>query len=73
MMLLIKEQIAIPNRKGKSLYPFIIRENNHSNAVALQGFSQKEITDLSLALKRVKQNISEDWSKVKRVTKESIS
>ena len=68
-----KNKLLFPTEKGKSLYPFIIRENNHSNAVALQGFSQKEITDLSLALKRVKQNISEDWSKVKRVTKESIS
>lgn len=61
-----KNKLLFPTEKGKSLYPFIIRENNHSNAVALQGFSQKEITDLSLALKRVKQNISEDWSKVKK-------
>ena len=45
----------------------IIRENEHSNKVALNHFSETEITELASMLQRVKDNISDDWLYVKKV------
>lgn len=55
-----------PTEKGKKVYPFIIRENNHSNIVALEGFSEKEVETISLLLQRVRNNIEKDWELVKK-------
>ena len=33
--------------KGKNVYPIIVRENQHSNQVALQGLSEVEISQLA--------------------------
>ena len=52
--------------KGKQIYPFIIRENSHSNEVALQGFTPKEAHQGHDYLKRIRQNIDADWKFVKR-------
>lgn len=64
-----KNKLLYPTEKGQKLYPFIIRENNHSNEVALEGFNNKEIDELSKILNRVKHNISEDWKNVKNGNK----
>lgn len=61
-----------PTKKGAEIYPFIIRENNYSNAVALNGLSDEEAKQLEYLLKKVCKNISEDWNFVKKVIKGSI-
>jgi DNA-binding MarR family transcriptional regulator len=55
-----------PTEKGKNVYPFIMRENNHSNIVALEGFSEKEVETISILLQRVRNNIEKDWELVKK-------
>ena len=52
--------------KGKQIYPFIIRENSHSNEVALQGFTPEEAQQVHDYSKRIRQNIDADWKFVKR-------
>ena len=51
--------------KGKEIYPFIIRENQHSNAVALRGFTDEEAQQVHDYLVRVRHNIDGDWNLVK--------
>lgn len=55
-----------PTEKGKSIYPFIIREHEHSNGVALQGFTQEEAESFAGFLKRIRTNIETDWELVKK-------
>lgn len=55
-----------PTEKGKNIYPFIIRENNYSNSVALEGFSDKEAETMFYLLQRVRQNVEKDWEFVKK-------
>ncbi|PTI69217.1 MarR family winged helix-turn-helix transcriptional regulator [Staphylococcus succinus] len=64
-----KNKLLFATDKGEALYPFIIRENEYSNAVALKDFSEEEIRALTDMLKRVKENISNDWSYVKKGNK----
>ena len=59
--------------KGKQIYPFIIRENSHSNEVALQGFTPEEAQQVHDYLKRIRQNIDADWKFVKRGGNENIN
>ncbi|BDP79631.1 MarR family transcriptional regulator [Enterococcus faecium] len=58
-----------PTKKGAEIYPFIIRENNYSNAVALNGLSDEEAKQLEYLLNKVCKNVSEDWSFVKKGNK----
>lgn len=58
-----------PTKKGAEIYPFIILENNYSNAVALNGLSDEEAKQLEYLLKKVCKNISEDWNFVKKGNK----
>ena len=58
-----------PTKKGAEIYPFIIRENNYSNAVALNGLSDEEAKQLEYLLKKVYKNVSEDWNFVKKGNK----
>ncbi|MCL6601651.1 MAG: MarR family winged helix-turn-helix transcriptional regulator [Paenibacillus sp.] len=55
--------------KGKRVYPFIIRENDHSNSVALEGFSESEAETIHHLLQRVRKNIEMDWESVKKGNK----
>jgi len=55
--------------KGKKIYPFIKRENDHSNNVALAGFSETEIETIFNLLQRVRKNIEIDWEFVKKGNK----
>ena len=58
-----------PTKKGAEIYPFIIRENNYSNAVALNGLSDEEAKQLKYLLNKVCKNVSEDWNFVKKGNK----
>jgi DNA-binding MarR family transcriptional regulator len=58
-----------PTEKGKKIYPFIRRENEYSNMVALAGFSEFEIETIFNLLQRVRKNIEIDWEFVKKGNK----
>lgn len=60
-----------PTEKGKQVYPYIKRENDHSNDVALAGFSEKEAETVFHLLQRVRANIEKDWESVKKGNKRS--
>src|SRR5690349_20111453 len=49
-----------PTEKGKKIYPFIKRENDYSNKVALEGLSKKEVETLFHLLQRVRKNVEVD-------------
>ncbi|MED4126487.1 MarR family transcriptional regulator [Halalkalibacterium halodurans] len=59
----------IPTEKGKSVYPIIKRENDHSNRVALAGFSEEEVDKMLHLLQRVRKNVEVDWEFVKKGNK----
>jgi DNA-binding MarR family transcriptional regulator len=58
-----------PTEKGKNVYPFIKRENDYSNIVALKGFSEKEAETIFNLLQRVRRNVEKDWEFVKKGNK----
>ncbi|MFK4392658.1 DNA-binding MarR family transcriptional regulator [Peribacillus frigoritolerans] len=58
-----------PTEKGKSIYPFIKRENDYSNTVALEGLSEREVEIISDLLQRVRKNVEKDWEFVKKGNK----
>ncbi|MDV2684361.1 MarR family transcriptional regulator [Alkalihalophilus lindianensis] len=58
-----------PTEKGKNVFPFIKRENDYSNIVALEGFSEREAETLFHLLQRVRSNIETDWEYVKKGNK----
>jgi DNA-binding MarR family transcriptional regulator len=58
-----------PSEKGERVYPFIRRENDYSNAVALNGLSETEVETLFNLLQRVRKNIEKDWDYVKKGNK----
>jgi DNA-binding MarR family transcriptional regulator len=60
-----------PTEKGKNVYPFIKKENDYSNIVALEGFTEKEIENFFNLLQRVRKNIEKDWEFVKKGNKRS--
>lgn len=58
-----------PTEKGQSVYPFIIRENDHSNKVALDGFSEEEAERALQLLQKARMNIEKNWDYVKKGNK----
>ncbi|MEH7097452.1 MarR family winged helix-turn-helix transcriptional regulator [Neobacillus vireti] len=58
-----------PTEKGKNVYPFIRRENDYSNNVALAGLSETEVETIFNLLQRVRKNIELDWEYVKKGNK----
>lgn len=58
-----------PTEKGERVFPFIKRENDHSNRVALAGFSEDEVETIFHLLERVRKNIEVDWEYVKKGNK----
>ncbi|WP_202078949.1 MarR family winged helix-turn-helix transcriptional regulator [Caldalkalibacillus salinus] len=58
-----------PTEKGNNVYPFIKKENDYSNSVALDGFSEKEAETIFNLLQRVRKNIEKDWEFVKKGNK----
>lgn len=55
-----------PTEKARDAYPIIIRENEHSNAVALDGFTKQEALEAERYLRRIRQNIEVDFESVKK-------
>lgn len=58
-----------PTEKGENVFPFIKRENDHSNKVALEGFSEVEVETIFNLLQRVRENVEKDWEFVKKGNK----
>ncbi|MDR6775842.1 MULTISPECIES: MarR family winged helix-turn-helix transcriptional regulator [Paenibacillus] len=58
-----------PTEKGNNVYPFIKRENDYSNNIALEGFSEREVETIFNLLQRVRENIGDDWEFVKKGNK----
>ncbi|MFL4498968.1 MarR family winged helix-turn-helix transcriptional regulator [Weissella sp. MSCH1] len=52
--------------KGRAIYQVIKRENDYSEAVALQGFSNAEVQQLNAMLIRMRENVAADWNAVKK-------
>nr|WP_233168331.1 MarR family transcriptional regulator [Paenibacillus roseus] len=55
-----------PTERGQNLYAFLKMEEQHSMNVALNGFSPAEIETALLLLRRMRENIEEDWKLIKR-------
>ncbi|MEH7347309.1 MarR family winged helix-turn-helix transcriptional regulator [Gottfriedia acidiceleris] len=55
--------------KGESVYPFIKRENDYSNVVALEGLSEIEVETIFNLLQKVRKNVEKDWEFVKKGNK----
>ncbi|RLQ90140.1 MarR family transcriptional regulator [Planomicrobium sp. Y74] len=55
-----------PTDKGQDAYPFIKRENDYSNHVALEGFTEKEAELAASLLQRIRKNVEKDWESVKK-------
>ncbi|MCA1033169.1 MULTISPECIES: MarR family winged helix-turn-helix transcriptional regulator [Bacillus] len=58
-----------PTEKGSSVYPFIKSENDYSNKVALEGFTEGEAEAMFHFLQRVRKNVEKDWESVKKGNK----
>jgi len=58
-----------PTKKGENVYPFLRRENNYSNTIALAGFSETEVETIFNLLHRARKNIEKDWEFVKKGNK----
>ena len=58
-----------PTEKGKQVYPFIKRENDYSNRVALDGLSESETEMILNLLQHVRKNVEKDWEYVKKGNK----
>lgn len=58
-----------PTAEGERVYPFIKREHEYSNTVALNGFTESEAETLYTFLTRVRKNIEKDWEYVKKGNK----
>lgn len=61
-----KIKLLFPTPKGLDVYPFLKREGEHSNKVALSGLSEEETNMLYQLLSRVRKNVEADWDLVKR-------
>ncbi|MEH7610960.1 MarR family winged helix-turn-helix transcriptional regulator [Gottfriedia acidiceleris] len=55
--------------KGENVYPFIKRENDYSNIVALEGLSEIEVETIFTLLQKVRKNVEKDWEFVKKGNK----
>jgi DNA-binding MarR family transcriptional regulator len=58
-----------PTVKGSYVYPFIKRENEYSNSIALAGFTEAEADTIFQLLQRVRKNVEVDWEYVKKGNK----
>ncbi|WP_421103125.1 MarR family winged helix-turn-helix transcriptional regulator [Sporosarcina psychrophila] len=58
-----------PTEKGENVYPFIKKENDYSNIMALEGFSEEEAETTFNLLQRIRENVEKDWGFVKKGNK----
>lgn len=64
-----KNKKLFPTEKGEKVYPFLKREGEYSERVALSGFSPEEAETILNLLQRVRKNIEVDWEFVKKGNK----
>jgi DNA-binding MarR family transcriptional regulator len=55
--------------KGETVYPFLKKEGEYTDKVALSGFSLDEAETMLHLLQRVRKNIEVDWEFVKKGNK----
>ncbi|MBG9817569.1 MarR family transcriptional regulator [Bacillus safensis] len=55
--------------KGKKVYPFLKKEEEHSTKVACSDFSPEEKETIFKLLHRVRKNVERDWENVKKGNK----
>lgn len=61
-----KVKKLFPTPKGEQVYPFIKRENDYSNSIALEGLSEQETEMIYNLLRKVRHNVEKDWESVKK-------
>ncbi|GKW46088.1 MULTISPECIES: MarR family winged helix-turn-helix transcriptional regulator [Planococcus] len=61
-----KTKKLFPTEKGKAAYPFIKKENVHSDRMAMDGFSEEEKEMAFSLLQRIRKNVEKDWEFVKK-------
>ncbi len=64
-----KNKKLFPTEKGEQVYPFLKREGEYSDMIALSGFSPEEAETILNLLQRVRRNIEADWEFVKKGNK----
>lgn len=64
-----KNKGLFPTDKGEQIYPFLKREGDHSNQVALSGLSSDEIEIVFSLLQKIRKNVEVDWNYVKKGNK----
>ncbi|QSF43923.1 MarR family winged helix-turn-helix transcriptional regulator [Paenibacillus tianjinensis] len=65
----LKIKKLYPTVQGQEVYPFIKRENDYSNLVALAGFTGSEAEVMAGFLQRIRKNVEKDWEYVKKGNK----
>ncbi len=61
-----KKNLALyPTEKGEAMYKILKREDDYSNAIAIQGFSLEEQAILLELLQRIRRNVEPEWELVK--------
>ncbi|MFD4819359.1 MarR family winged helix-turn-helix transcriptional regulator [Peribacillus butanolivorans] len=58
-----------PTDKGENVYPFLKKEGEYTDKVALSGFSLEETEIIFHLLQKVRKNIEVDWEFVKKGNK----
>lgn len=58
-----------PTEEGEKIYPFLKREHDYSNSIALAGISETEVETLFYLLQKVRKNVEKDWEFVKKGNK----
>lgn len=61
-----KNLLLYPTKKGKEIYGLLQAEEDYSNAVALAGLTEEEQTTATRILRRIRENIQDDWETVKK-------
>jgi DNA-binding MarR family transcriptional regulator len=64
-----KNKGLFPTNKGEQIYPFLKREGDHSNQVALSGLTSDEIETVFSLLQKIRKNVEVDWNHVKKGNK----
>jgi len=64
-----KNKGLFPTNKGEQIYPFLKREGDHSNQVALSGLTSDEIEIVFSLLQKIRKNVEVDWNHVKKGNK----
>lgn len=64
-----KNKRLFPTDKANAVYPFIKKENVHSEEMALSGFSEDETKIAYELLQRIRKNVEKDWESVKKGNK----